>query len=81
MSKKISVTAHVTTRRNKPGSKHRLLTDVTIRLDGKLTVAFRTVPGAWNVEEALKEFRKAPERFQPHPATTAEAVATYAKVA
>jgi hypothetical protein len=56
------------------------LTDVVIRA-GEKAVAFATLAGKWTAEQALKEFKKAPQKFAPQGAMTAADVALYAKAA
>ncbi len=79
-NQKITVTAHVNTRRNS-GGKVRVLSDVTIRLDGKRAVAFLTLGGSYNPAQALKEFKRDPKRWEAQPGTSKDELATYALVA
>lgn len=40
------------------------LTDCFVRLGDK-AVARRTIPGTWNTQNSLVEFKRFPERFKP----------------
>jgi hypothetical protein len=42
----------------------KTLSDIQICM-GKLIVARRTIPGRWPEAEAIKEFKRFPERFTP----------------
>lgn len=44
------------------GGKFAYTTDVTIRCVG-YPIATRTIPGTWNCEKALVEFKRAPKLF------------------
>lgn len=61
----IVLTAHVNARRT--GGKVKVVTDVTIRLDGKAALAFHTLGGKYTAEQALKEFKRDPSRFETQP--------------
>lgn len=63
----------------KPG-KVKVVTDVLLRLDGKQSVAWAQLAGKWTEEQALAEFRKNPERFQPQPGTTPEMLKSIARL-
>ena len=76
----LNITAHVRRRRGN-NAKVRIVSDVTIRLDGKNALAFKTLGGSWNEQQALREFRKNPRAFQPQPGYDADMVAALAKAA
>lgn len=59
--------------------KVRVISDVTIRLDGGAAVAFRTLGGQYNAIQALTEFRRFPGKFEPQPGWTPDDLATLAK--
>jgi len=42
----------------------KVLTEVLIRM-GEMPIADRIIPGRWNQAQALKEFRRFPDRFRP----------------
>jgi hypothetical protein len=57
----LTLTATVSHRKN--NGKIRTLTDATIKLDGKLILATRTLGGKYTAEQALSEFRRFPGKF------------------
>lgn len=74
----LKLTAQV---RRRPGKvRLRVLTDVTIRLDGKAAVAYRRCAGSLTELQAIKEFRDYPYLFEPLPGFDKESVLALAKV-
>jgi len=76
----LNLTAHVTHRRGNT-QKAKIVSDVTIRLDGKNALAFKTLGGKWNAAQALREFRKNPSAFAPQPGWDAAQVSQLARAA
>lgn len=57
--------------------RNKVLTTIFVRM-GKEVIAERTIPGKWNEAQALMEFKRFPDRFQPRPtfsAATLKAIA------
>lgn len=71
----LNVGIHHSTSRN--NGKHKTLTTIFIRM-GEMVIADRTTWGRWTTAQALKEFKRFPERFQPRKgwdAATIKAIA------
>jgi hypothetical protein len=60
-----------------PNGRRKPLTRIIARM-GKTPIAERTIPGKWSIAEALKEFRRFPERFMPAKGWTAATIASIA---
>jgi hypothetical protein len=74
-----NLTAHVRTR--KGGAKARIVSDVTIRLDGTKAIAFKSLGGNYSPQQAINEFKRFPGKFEPQPGFDAEMVAAFARAA
>jgi hypothetical protein len=72
---KLTLTATVTARPNE--GKVKVLTDVLIRVGNK-ALAFKTLGGKYTAHQALTEFKRAPNGWQPQPGQDAASVAFYA---
>ncbi len=46
--------------------RQKVLTRIFVRM-GQQVIADRVIPGKWTEVQALKEFRRFPERFTPRP--------------
>ncbi len=64
---KLNVGVSTFTQRN--GNVKKTLTTIYVRM-GKEVIAERTIPGKWNEVQALREFRRFPDRFTKRPTCT-----------
>ena len=62
-------------------NKIKLTAHVSTRLNGGKAIAFKTLGGAYNAQQALWEFKRDPQRWEAQPGTTPEGLALYAKAA
>lgn len=82
--RKIVLTAHVIKQRQfreRGYAQVKMVSSVTVRINGQEAIAFKQLGGEWNEAQALGEFRRSPSSWEVQPGTTKQQMLWYAELA